>query len=342
MISFKNDYSEGAHPKILEALMNSNFEQTDGYGEDYHTKNACRFIKEKMQWENCNIYFLVGGTQANLTVISHILRPYEAVIASDTGHIGVHETGAIEATGHKVIVQKSQNGKLTPELIKNALEEHTDLHMVHPKMVYISNPTEVGTLYNKRELEEIRKICSNNKLYLYIDGARMSSALASETNDVKLSDYPRLSDVFYIGGTKGGALFGEAVVITNENIAKNFGFSMKQKGALLAKGRMLGIQFEQLFTDSLYTELGKHANKMAELIKTAISIKGYKFLYDSYTNQQFPILPDLLINKLSEKYDFILWKKMDKASSAIRLVTSWATREEDVLKFINDFNHSYV
>lgn len=336
MISFKNDYSEGAYPGILEALMSSNFEQTDGYGEDYHTENACRLIKERMKYENCSIYFLVGGTQTNLTVISHILRPYEAVIACNTGHINVHETGAIEATGHKVIVQKSADGKLTPELIKLALDAHTDLHMVYPKMVYISNPTEVGTLYSKRELEAIKEICSENKLYLFIDGARLASALTSDINDVELSDYPRISDVFYIGGTKSGALFGEAVVISNEAIAEKFGFSMKQKGALLAKGRLLGIQFEELFKNNLYIELGVHANKMAKLLKEAITENGYKFLLDSHTNQQFPIFPDSVVEALGEKYGFTFWEKADKDTSVIRLVTSWATKEENVLQFIGD------
>lgn len=336
MISFKNDYSEGAYPGILEALVHTNFEQTDGYGEDYHTENAKRLIKEKMQCEECSIYFLTGGTQANLTVISHILRPYEAVIACNTGHINTHETGAIEATGHKVIAEKSSDGKLTPELIKLAVAEHTDLHMVYPKMVYISNPTEVGTLYSKRELEAIKKVCTENDMYLYIDGARLASALASDINDAELSDYPRISDVFYIGGTKSGALFGEAVVISNKFIAEKFGFSMKQKGALLAKGRLLGIQFEELFKNNLYTELGVHANEMARLLKEAIAEKGYKFLLDSHTNQQFPIFPDSVAEALGEKYSFTFWTKFNETSSVIRLVTSWATKEENVLKFIND------
>lgn len=340
MISFKNDYSEGAYPGILEAMISCNLEQTDGYGEDYHTENACRLIKEKMNYEACSIYFLVGGTQTNLTVISHILRPYEAVIACNTGHINVHETGAIEATGHKVIAQKSSDGKLTPELIKIALAEHTDLHMVYPKMVYISNPTEVGTLYSKNELEAINEVCREQKLYLFIDGARLASALTSDINDVALSDYPRLSDIFYIGGTKAGALFGEAVVITNEAIANNFGFSIKQKGALLAKGRLLGIQFEELFKNDLYTELGEHANKMAKLLKEAIEENGYKFLFESHTNQQFPIFPDSVVKALSEKYSFTFWAKFDETSSVIRLVTSWATKKENVLEFINDLKNN--
>ena len=230
MISFKNDYSEGACPEVLEALVKTNYEQTIGYGEDEYCEEAKNLIKENINYPNADIYFLVGGTQANTTVISHALKPYEAVIASKTGHISIHETGAIEATGHKIIEVEPVDGKLTPELILNELRKHEDHHMVKPKMVYISNTTEIGTVYTKDELEAISKVCKDNNLYLFLDGARLASALASEKCDINLEDYPKYCDVFYIGGTKCGLLFGEAVVIINEDIKKEFNFSIKQKG----------------------------------------------------------------------------------------------------------------
>lgn len=330
MYSFKNDYSEGAHPRILNALVESNMEQTSGYGEDIYTKKAVELLKQKIKRDDAHIHLFVGGTQANLTAISAFLRPHEAAIAANTGHILVHETGAIEATGHKIISIKVSNGKLSPEDIKPALYEHADEHMVKPKLVYISNSTEIGSIYKKSELEKLSKFCKENKLLLYIDGARLGSALCSEENDVGLSDLAKLADAFYIGGTKNGALMGEAMVICNNSLKEDFRFYIKQKGALLAKGRLLGIQFLELFKDDLYFDLAKHANAMADLLRKEISKAGYSFLTHSPSNQIFPILPNRLIEKLGNKYSFTIWQKSDEYNSVIRLVTSWADRKSVV------------
>ncbi|AWI04734.1 threonine aldolase family protein [Clostridium drakei] len=341
MYSFKNDYSEGTHERILNALIKSNLEQTEGYGEDIYTKKAVELIKERIGHEDADIHLFVGGTQTNLTAISAFLRPHEAAIAANTGHILVHETGAIEATGHKVISIKVSDGKLRPKDIKPVLEAHTDEHMVKPKMVYISNPTEIGSIYSKNELELLSEFCRENKLILYVDGARLGSALCSEENDLELSDLGRLVDAFYIGGTKNGALMGEALVICNDFLKEDFRFHIKQKGALFAKGRLLGIQFLELFKDDLYFDLARHANAMAKLLKEEIIAAGYKFLIDSPSNQIFPILPNKLIEKLQDKYSFAIWEKFDQDSSVIRLVTSWATKEEKVLEFIEDLKKFY-
>ncbi|MVX62647.1 threonine aldolase [Clostridium chromiireducens] len=334
MYSFKNDYSEGAHSRILNSLVETNFEQTDGYSTDHHTDNAIDLLKKKIDREDVDIHLLVGGTQVNLTAISAFLRPHQASIGADTSHINCHETGAIEATGHKVITMKTDDGKLTPDLIQRVVDVHDNEHMVQPKLVYISDSTELGTLYTKSELEEIHNCCKKNNLLLYLDGARIGSALAAEGNDLTLSDIARLVDAFYIGGTKNGALFGEALVICNNILKEDFRYFIKQKGGLLAKGRLLGIQFEELFKDDLYFELARHANRMAILLKNALKEKGYEFLTDSYTNQQFPILPNDLIKKISEKYSFNVERIIDQNNTAIRLVTSWATKKENVIEFI--------
>lgn len=334
MISFKNDYSEGACPEVLEALIKTNYEQTVGYGEDEYCEEAKNLIRESINYSDADIYFLVGGTQANTTIISHCLRPYEAVIACKTGHISIHETGAIEATGHKIIEVDGIDGKLTPDLILNELRKHEDHHMVKPKMVYISNTTEIGTVYTKSELENISEVCKKNNLYLFLDGARLASALASEKCDINLEDYPKYCDIFYIGGTKNGLLFGEAVVIINDNIKKEFQFSIKQKGGLLAKGRLLGIQFATLFKDDLYYKIGVHSNKMALKIKNAFVEKGIKLATDSYTNQIFVDLTSEQIKKLEEKVIFSVEFFGIGESQSSRFVTSWATKEEDVDKFI--------
>jgi len=336
MYSFKNDYSEGAHPRILNALLESNFEQNEGYGEDHYSIKAIELLKEKIESKDIDIHFLVGGTQTNLTVISAFLRPHEAVISADTGHILVHETGAIEATGHKVISVEVEDGKLRVEHVKNVLEMHTDEHMVKPKLVYISNSTEIGSIYKKQELEELSGFCKENNLILYIDGARLGSALCSEENDLKMSDLSRLADAFYIGGTKNGALLGEALVICKEALKEDFRFHIKQKGAMLAKGKLLGIQFLELFRDKLYFDLASHANKLATLLINEIETMGYKFLVHSPSNQVFPILPNKVIEKLQEKYSFYMWSKVDDENSSIRLVTSWATKEDAVKAFIED------
>lgn len=336
MYSFKNDYSEGAHPRILNALMESNFEQADGYGEDSYTMRAMELLKQKIKLSNIDIHFFSGGTQTNLTAISAFLRPHEAAIAANTGHILVHETGAIEATGHKVISIEVNDGKLNPDHIKSALDSHTDEHMVKPKLVYISNPTEIGSIYTKAELEQVSSFCRENNLILFIDGARLGSALCSYENDLQLSDISRLADAFYIGGTKNGALLGEALVICKESLKEDFRFHMKQKGALMAKGRVLGIQFFELFKDDLYFDLARHANKMADLLSKKIGSMGYKFLTYSPSNQIFPILPNTIIEKLKEKYSFYVWSKVDNNNSSIRLVTSWATREDAIAAFVED------
>lgn len=338
MYSFKNDYSEGTHPRLLEALVASNLEQTIGYGEDYYTEKAANLIKEKIERQDVAIHLLVGGTQTNLTAISAFLRPHEAVIAAHTGHIFVHETGAIEATGHKVIPVEVEDGKLQSKHIQAVLDTHTDEHMVKPKMVYISDSTEVGTIYTKRELEELSLMCKAQNLLLYLDGARLGSALMARENDIELSDIARLTDAFYIGGTKNGALMGEALVICKEDLKADFRFHIKQKGAMLAKGRVLGIQFVELFEDRLYFEIGKHMNEMANVLKQGIADAGYTFLYDSPSNQLFPIFPNEVIDTLSEKYDFSKGEKVGEEHTSIRLVTSWATDEKAVVAFIQDLN----
>ncbi|MDR7866936.1 MAG: aminotransferase class I/II-fold pyridoxal phosphate-dependent enzyme [Sporomusaceae bacterium] len=342
MYSFKNDYSEGAHPRILSALLETNLEQTEGYGEDRYSLQAAGLLRQSIGCDEADIHFLSGGTQTNLTALSAFLRPHEAVIAANTGHILVHETGAIEATGHKVISVAVSDGKLNTEHIRAVVEGHTDEHMVKPKLVYISNPTEIGSIYNKSELQDISSFCRQNNLYLYLDGARLGSALCSEENDLKLPEMTLLVDAFYIGGTKGGALLGEALVVRTAVLREDFRFHMKQKGALLAKGRLLGIQFLELFRDGLYFDLARHANKMAGLLKNAISGAGYRFLTHSPSNQIFPVLPNRLIEKLQEKYSFYIWEKVDADNSAIRLVTSWATEEAAVSEFIADLRSGAV
>jgi len=339
MYSFKNDYSEGAHPRILNALLESNLEQDEGYGEDGYTQKAVELLKQKIGRHDIDIHLLSGGTQTNLIAISAFLRPHEAVIAANTGHILVHETGAVEATGHKIISIEVSDGKLNYSHIKAVLDAHTDEHMVKPKLVYISNPTEIGTIYNKEELEQLSLFCKENKLFLFMDGARLGSALCLEENNLELFDLGKLVDAFYIGGTKNGALLGEALVICRDQLKEDFRYHMKQKGALLAKGRLLGIQFVELFRDNLYFNLAKHANRMAGLLRNEISKAGYRFLVNSPSNQIFPILPNQLIAELEKNYLFHVWLKVDADNSAIRLVTSWATKEEAVLAFIEAINN---
>lgn len=335
--SFKNDYSEGAHPNILKALIDSNLEQQNGYGLDDYCEKAVNIIRENIKNNDADVHFVSGGTQANLIIISSILRPYESVIAANTGHINVHETGAIEATGHKINIVNSNDGKLTIEGIKEVLDAHTDEHMVKPRLVFISNSTELGTIYTKEELKNISEFCKNNNLYLHLDGARLGSALASIDNDLTLEDICSLVDVFYIGGTKNGALLGEAIVINNNNLKPNFRYHIKQKGAMLAKGKVLGIQFLELFKDDLYLKLGKHANTMALKISNNLEELGYEFLTKPVSNQLFPILDNEFIKELSKYYSFNIECKINNEKSAIRLVTSWATDESAVDEFINNF-----
>lgn len=338
--SFKNDYSEGCHPNILQALLQSNLDQQAGYGEDKYSLQAKELIKEKIKNPNSDIYFVSGGTQANLIVISSILRPYQCAISASTGHILNNETGAIEATGHKILNIETEDGKLRPSDIVPVLENHQNVpHQVMPKLVYISNSTELGTIYNAKELEELSIFCKQNGLYLFMDGARLGHGLTSEISDLTLEKVAELTDIFYLGGTKNGALIGEAIVINNQELKQDFGFSIKQKGALLAKGRLLGIQFLELMKNDLYFDLAKHANQQAMKIKNAMQEKGIQFLSDTYTNQIFPILNNDLIQVLSEKFEFYVWKKIDEDKSAIRLITSWNTGDEPIKNFIEIINN---
>ena len=287
-------------------------------------------IKKLLHKDNVDIHFIPGGTQTNLLVISSFLRPFQCVIAAETGHINVHETGAIEATGHKVVAMPCFDGKLTPAVIQSALDHHTDEHMVQPKMVYISNSTELGTIYTKAELSVLHNICKEKGLILFMDGARMGSALTSKENDLELRDIAELVDVFYIGGTKNGALLGEALIICKDELKEDFRYLIKQRGALMAKGFVVGIQFEALFENNLFFELGAHANRMAEQIADTLKENGYPFFAPVGTNQLFPILPDEVIGKLEKEFIFSLQKKVDETHSAVRFVTSWATTQKSV------------
>lgn len=337
MYSFKNDYSEGAHPRILNKIVETNLIQQPGYGEDEYSAQAKEVLRKKISNTEAVIYFLSGGTQTNLVVIASLLRPHEAVISAKTGHIYANETGSIEATGHRVITIETADGRLTPVAIAEVLKEYSlRPHVVKPKMVYISNSTEIGTVYRKSELRELFEFCQSQDLYLFLDGARLGNALTAQDNDLTLPDVSAYTDVFYIGGTKNGALLGEAVVFNKAFWAEDFDYILKQRGALLAKGRLLGIQFLELFKDDLYFQLAKHANSMAMKVADAIKAEGYSFLTRPVSNQIFPILPQELIDRLSRKYDFYIWQPVDAKQSAIRLITSWATDEEQVDRFIDD------
>jgi len=341
MYNFKNDYSEGAHPRILEKLVETNLIQQLGYGEDDYSKEAKTVLRNKIDNQHAVIHFLSGGTQTNLLVISFLLRVHEAVISAKTGHISANETGAIEATGHKVITVETADGKLTPEDILKILKDHALApHVVKPRIVYISNSTEIGTIYSLVELKALYLCCQQQQLLLYVDGARLGHALTAENNDLTFAAIGKYSDVFYIGGTKNGALLGEAVVFNRPELALDFEYAIKQKGALLAKGRVLSIQFLELFKDDLYLELALKANSFAMRMAKAIKEKGYSFLTESTTNQIFPILPKSVIETLSLNYQFYIWKDTDPDYAAIRLITSWATDETQVNNFINDILNS--
>ncbi len=337
--SFQNDYSEGAHPRILEALAASNLVQDIGYSEDRFCLSAAEKIHAAIGNPDADVHFVSGGTQANLLVLSACMRPFESVIAVESGHICVHETGAIEATGHKVHTVKGKDGKVTAAEIQAVVDEHYFEHMVKPRVVYISQSTEVGTIYSATELREISVLCKKLNLILYMDGARLGAALTSAKADLDLKETCALVDALYIGGTKNGALIGEAIVINNPALKTDFRYCIKQRGALLAKGRLLGIQFDALFADNLYYDLARHANLMAERLTRGMTSLGYKFLTDSPTNQIFPILPDTIIEKLRQDYLFYDWARMDKAHTAVRLVTSWATPIETVDEFLKDLKN---
>lgn len=339
MIYFNNDYSEGCHPRILEALTQTNMDQTPGYGMDAYCDSAREQIRGLCHAPEAAVHFLVGGTQVNLTVISAALRPHQAVIGACSAHIHVHETGAIEATGHKVIALPSPDGKLTAQQIKDTAEGHlldsTKEHIAQPKMVYLSNPTELGTIYSRSELMHISLVCRKYGLYLFMDGARLGYGLTAADNDLSLADIASCCDVFYIGGTKVGALFGEAVVITNPAIAEDFRYIIKQKGGMLAKGRLLGIQFRTLMDDGLYFEISGRANRLADMIRNTLSELGIDLLIPGTTNQVFPILTDRMLEKLSFEFAYSEQERVDENHRAVRFCTSWATREEDVIALCN-------
>lgn len=340
MIRFNCDYSEGAHSSILEKLAQTNLEQTAGYGLDPYCEKAKKLIQDLCKAPQAQVHFLVGGTQTNMMLIAAALRPYQGALSPDSGHINVHESGAIEATGHKVLALPSKDGKITAEQVQEEYTKHYKdpdrEHMVQPKLVYISNPTEIGTIYSKAELTALSKVCRENNLYLYVDGARLGYGLTAKSNDLSLADMAELCDAFYIGGTKVGALFGEALVITNPALQEDFRYVIKQHGGMFAKGRLLGIQFLALLEDGTYFEIARHANELAEKIKQACIEKGYSFLTQSDTNQQFPILPNSVLEKLGSKYTYSVWQPMDETHSAVRFCTSWATKEEDVASLIKD------
>lgn len=340
MIRFDCDYLEGACPEILKKIEETNMEQTPGYGMDDYCDLAREKIRNICKSPDAEVQFLVGGTQTNMIVIDSILKSYQGAISLSDGHINIHETGAVESTGHKVLAVNSADGKLTGEQVREIYREHYEEdgreHMVQPGMVYISYPTERGLLYTREELEQLYSACKECDLPLYIDGARLGYGLMSPECDMDISDIAKNCDVFYIGGTKVGALFGEAVVITNERLKKDFRYYIKQRGGMLAKGRLLGIQFDVLFENDLYFRVSKHAIDLAMRIKKAFCDNGYKFLYNSYTNQQFPIIPNDILEKLSKKYSFDVWKKVDENNTAVRVCTSWATKEENVQELVRD------
>lgn len=334
MYRFTDDYSEGAHPRILQALLDTNLQQTEGYGNDPFCLEAAEMIKGRLGRNDADVHFIPGGTQTNTIAISAFLRPHEAAVAPETGHIEVHETGAIEATGHKVVTVPGWEGKLRPQDLQAVLDFHQDEHMVKPKLVYISNVTELGSIYTNEELTNLSRFCREHGLILYMDGARLGSALASSGSDLTLPELADLVDAFYIGGTKNGALIGEALVICSENLKEEFRFHIKQKGAMLAKGRILGLQFRELFRDDLFFELAAHANKMAAKIQDALGSLGCRFILNSRSNMIFPILPNQIIAELRKDFQFHTWQKVDAEHSAVRLVTSWACPEEVVDQFI--------
>jgi threonine aldolase len=334
--SFLNDYTEGAHPAILALMQETNSTLQVGYGADELTSQAIALIQKEIGNQNAAVHFVSGGTQANLIALASMLRPYESVIAAETAHICVHEAGAIEATGHKIHSVQSIDGKIKVSDIQTVLASHTDEHMVKPKVVFMTQSTETGTIYTRTELESIFNFCKKNSLYVYIDGARLGSALAIQEAGMSLSDIAQLSDMFYIGGTKNGALLGEALVICNPELQSNFRFHLKQRGALLAKGRLIATQFLALFQDNLYIENAKHANDNAAFLTRGIKSLGYTFLTDSVTNQIFPIFSKNIIEQLQKNYGFYVWSKVDEDHSSIRLVTSWATTRDSVESFLAD------
>lgn len=334
MYNFQNDYSEGAHTKVLEAIADVNMEGNVGYGGDAHCERAAAMIRELCECPGAGVHFFIGGTSANFTAIAAFLRPHEAVIAADTGHINVHEGGAVEGTGHKILSRPSSDGKVRPADVEHWVELSADTAMVLPRMVYISNATEVGTIYTKAELEELSACCRKHELYLFLDGARLGTGLTAPGADLTPPDLAHLCDAFTIGGTKNGALMGEAMVLVNPALQPHFFRVMKQKGAVLAKGYLLGVQFEALLKDGLYWKNACWANCMAAKLKNGLLELGFSFFADSPTNQIFPVIPNKLMPAMEILCRHEVWCKNDKDCTVIRLVTSFATQEKDVDNFL--------
>ena len=334
MVLFHNDYNECCHQAVFNHMQELFSCQMDGYGEDSSCARAADMIRNLCKDNSLAVHFLVGGTQTNMTVINAALRPHQAALCADSGHINVHETGAVESTGHKIISVASDDGKITAQQIESVVSSHWNdgsrEHTAQPKLVYISNATELGTVYTLRELEEISSVCKKHGLYLFMDGARLGYALAAKDNDMTFADIARLTDVFYIGGTKVGAMFGEAVVISNPAIGEDFRYLIKQHGAMLAKGWLLGMQFEALLENNLYMQIAEHENAMADKIRQTITSLGYTMLVPGTSNQVFPILPDSLLDSLAKKFTFSEQVRIDNHCRAVRFCTSWATKEEDV------------
>ncbi|MBO5717211.1 MAG: aminotransferase class V-fold PLP-dependent enzyme [Alistipes sp.] len=336
MIRFDSDYMAGAHPEVLEALVRTNMELTAGYGNDPYTTEAKELIRKATGCADAEVMFLVGGTQTNATVIDGILSRHEGVLAAESGHIAVHESGAIEASGHKVLTLPHYDGKVKAEDVEQFIEEfyadETYQHMVAPGMLYISQPTEYGTVYSLEELKQLSEVCHNHDIPLYVDGARLGYALGAESADFTLKELSQLADVYYIGGTKVGTLFGEAVVVTNRKLLKNLFSLVKQHGALLAKGRLLGVQFTTLFRNGLYERIGAHGVRLAMRIRKAFERAGYEPIIDSRTNQQFFRLPNSVIDNLRQEASFDYWGPRGEVDSVVRFVTSWYTTDEDIDK----------
>lgn len=336
MLSFECDYNQGAHPDILRLLSETNFLPRPGYGEDAFTDGAKEKIRAECGCPDADIYFLAGGTQTNQVVLDTMLKSFEGVVAAETGHISTHEAGAIEFTGHKVLTVPQHDGKINADELHNFVKTFYDdgnhEHMVFPGMVYISHPTEYGTLYSKAELSALRAVCDEYGMRLYLDGARLAYGLMSYESDMALKDVARLCDVFYIGGTKVGTLFGEALVFTKNNTPAHFVGQLKQHGALIAKGSIVALQFDALFTNGLYWRLGENAIKTAEKLKKVLSAKGYEFYIESPTNQQFVIVENEKLKELSTQVNYGFWEKYDDSHTVIRFASSWATKEEDIDK----------
>ena len=337
MIYFRSDYSQGAHPKVMDALVRTNLEHTDGYGLDEHCANGAKMIQEWIGDRDCQVYMMVGGTPCNLSFIAASLKPYEWVASVRSGHIYSHETGAVEATGHRITAMDGENGKLTPKQIDEAWKEYEDEHTLLPRMAYISQPTEIGTIYSRSEMIALREKCKERGMILYVDGARLGAALTCKDNDLSIEELAQLCDGFYIGGTKNGALFGEALIIRNPEQSDHFRWMMKRQGGLLAKGRLIGAQFEALLEggkDCVYLQIAAHANEMAELLRNGLSQMGIEFYSNSVTNQVFPIFPVSMVEKLEEDFFFHRWAPESGGKVPVRLVTGWGTKKEEVEAFL--------